>query len=33
MKILIAEDEKIIANSLVKNFKEEGHEPSHAIEW
>ena len=27
MKILIAEDEKVIANSLTKNFKEEGHEP------
>jgi DNA-binding response OmpR family regulator len=27
MKILIAEDENSIANSLKKNFKEEGHEP------
>jgi DNA-binding response OmpR family regulator len=27
MKILIAEDEIHIANSLIKNFKEEGHKP------
>ena len=31
MKILIAEDEQDIANSLIKNFKEEGHETLHAI--
>ena len=28
MKILIAEDEKTIANSLNKNFIEEGYEPT-----
>ena len=32
MKILIAEDEEPIANSLLKNFKEEGHKPVIAID-
>jgi DNA-binding response OmpR family regulator len=32
MKILIAEDEKSIANSLKKNFQEEGHEPTIALD-